>query len=315
MLRKFSPLIVAAWSTLFAATYSQAATIDVLWLGSSNEDYETAIQGLADTAGSVGPNTWNMTFWADDTGGETVPVPDFGAYDVFVVGSTYQVSGTISRGRNTIRGNYTAADNYYGIGVDAQRVVDNSDAIEAERGERTFLSGQDADWHYLNNQVGRGYDGPEGFMINAVNWAASGAGLGIVSMTDRIARGEGWWTAEGSFLADELGDNVFVASDDSVFIGDGQDSFPINTDLTDAGLSTWGTSSHAGFNEIDGYTRINFENDNSQGFGITIVTSGQEDGGIGGPPDSGPPPIPLPAAAWMLILALGSLVGLRRLQA
>ena len=88
-----------------------------------------------------------------------------------------------------------------------------------------------------------------------------------------------------------------------VAIGTAQDAFPINEGLTTGGLSNWITSSHAAFEEIDGYTRINFTQSNSDGFGVSIVTSEEDDGDTGGPP----PVVPLPATAWLLLAGVGGL--------
>ncbi len=72
-------------------------------------------------------------------------------------------------------------------------------------------------------------------MINAANWAASGAGLRIVSMTDRINNNDGWWTADGSFLASEIGTSAFAYGSNTVTRGDGQEDFPINEGPSSAG--------------------------------------------------------------------------------
>lgn len=295
-------LVFAGALSLLLPGAAAAAEFDVLWTG-GNANYNTGIGTLVGKAAAASSNTWDLTFW-----NEADPVPDFTAFDVLVVGSTFQVDGIVSSGLASGRDglSYNVPDGYFGLGVSARQVVDNSSAIAAARGERTFLSGQDADWHYLNNQVFRPFNGPEGFLINAVNWAASGAGLGIVSMTDRINAGAGWWTEPGSFLAGEIGTGVRLLNDNSVFIGDGQETFPINAGLTSAGLSNWGTSSHAAFDPIDGYAQINFTGPNSSGLGVTIVTEAFVDGG------TTVPPIPLPAGAWLLLGGLAALAGMRR---
>ncbi|MBM3340573.1 MAG: hypothetical protein FJY56_00445 [Betaproteobacteria bacterium] len=89
--------------------------------------------------------------------------------------------------------------------VDFSGILRNRAAIEAARGERTFLTGADADVHAINGDTGNapadpieGYkrrvtchpaitgsscwDGALGHLVNAVNWAGSGRGLGIVSL-------------------------------------------------------------------------------------------------------------------------------------
>jgi len=183
------------------------------------------------------------------------------------------------------------------------------------RGSRTFLTSQDADFHY------RGFpgpidDGPRGFLIDAVNRAASGAGLGIVSLPDGFSgTGSLWWTAEGSFLKAELeGFNQYF-QDDSVFLGVGQEGFPVNEGLTSAGLSNWSISSHAGFlASIPGYETIDFEDAGSGGRAITIVTEGFADAPTD-PTDPDNPEvrgeIPLPAPVAPLALGLAGLGVLR----
>ena len=284
------------------AAPAQAAVIDVLWTAGSAL-YNDNITELAAEAATFDPlgdgaNSWNLTLWDS----VATPTLDFAGYDVLVVGSTYGVDQSF------------AGDGFFGLGVSAAGVIANSDAIAAARGSRTFLSGQDADWHDLNNLPDRD-DGPKGFMIDAVNWAASGEGLGIVSMTDRYSAGAagnlGWWTAEGSFLAEELGDAPFAFNSDLVALGTGQEDFPINEGLSTAGLSNWSTSSHAAFGEVDGYTPINFSGLASSGYAVTIVTTGEEGGGTDGPPPVST--VPLPAAGWLMVAALGGLgIGRRR---
>ena len=292
---RFSSFAIAAVVAATTVSPLSAAPINVLWT-SGTDAYNANIRQLATQAATFDPDgdgalDWNLTLW---DGGAV----DFAAYDVLVVGSTYAVDRD------------HAGTGYFGLGVSARGVLDNGAAIAAARGDRTFLSGQDADWHNIFNLPNRD-NGPKGFMINAVNWAASGAGLGIVSMTDRFSGGTnpntGWWNHPDSFLAAELGGTPRAVNTNIVSIGPGQESFPINEGLTTGGLSNWNTSSHACFGEVSGYVQINFFGTDTSGCGVTIVTAGEEDGGTGGPS-----PIPLPAAGWMLIAAIGGLGAMRR---
>ena len=251
---------------------------------------------LAATAAAYDPdgdgsNDWNISFWDTTT---PTPLPDLSLFDVFVIGSE---------------------GDSFGTGIDESAVIAASPQIAAARGSRTFLTGQDADFHY------RGFpgpidDGPRGFLIDAVNRAASGAGLGIVSLPDGVSgTGSLWWTAEGSFLKAELeGFNQYF-QDDSVFLGVGQEGFPVNEGLTSAGLSNWSISSHAGFlASIPGYETIDFEDAGSGGRAITIVTEGFADAPTD-PTDPDNPEvrgeIPLPAPVAPLALGLAGLGVLR----
>ena len=286
----------------FSAAMAQATSIDVLWTA-GDTGYNADITTLATGADTYDPNgdgalSWNLTLW---DGGAV----DFAAYDVLVVGSACNVSTNGNCG----------GSGFFGTNVSVAGVLANKAGIEAARGNRTFLSGQDADWHYENSPGARD-DGPRGFLINAVNWAASGTGLGIVSMVDRYINNDGWWTLEDSFLADELGDSVFAYQNQDVDIGDGQDTFPINEGLTSAGLSNWNTSSHSCLNAVDGYTAINIAGAGAfAGCGVTIVTSAGVDGGTDGGDDDDTViegEVPLPAAAWFMLAGLAGLFGLRR---
>ncbi|MEL6913702.1 MAG: hypothetical protein AAFP13_04315 [Pseudomonadota bacterium] len=158
---------------------------------------------------------------------------DFSQNDALFVGSSCNTPST-----GTGSGNCSGTG-FFGSGVSVTNVLENKDEISNARGNRTFLSGQDADWHYAFDSFPGPLvdDGPKGFLINAVNWAASGTGLGIVSMTDRYRNESGWWDNENSFLKDELNGAGFEFESETVNIGPGQGSFPVNEGLSSAGLS------------------------------------------------------------------------------
>ncbi len=281
------------------STPACASEIDVLWV-SGSPVYNANVVDFAETARTYDPDgngalEWNLSFWDH----AAMPSPEFAGYDVLVVGSTYGIDESYAYGAGGTTG-------FFGNGVFATGLLAKADAIAAARGARTFLTGQDPDWHEYNNRPGQS-DGPIGFLIDAVNWAGSGEGLGIVSLTDRYHMGPyanvGWWTAPGSFLAAELGGNVAALQSDSVYIGTGQEAFPVNEGLTSAGLSGWATSAHAAFGEIEGYVPINTNHPNG-GLSLTIVTHGQQSGGTSGPV---PAPVPLPPSASLLVGAAAGL--------
>ena len=65
-------------------------------------------------------------------------------------------------------------------------------AISAARGDRTIISGTDADFHSIRGDTGlcvpfngcSYWDGARGYLVNIVNWAASGNRLGVVALLD-----------------------------------------------------------------------------------------------------------------------------------
>ena len=245
-------VVLGTGKTAQAASLSQE--IDVLWYGQQGI-YNAKMSEIAEKASSFDPAgdgslDWNLTIWNPNDA-----APNFSDYDVFVIGNGF----TQAR--------------YFGF--EASGILNNKDAISAARGNRTFLSGQDADLHYILN-VGPRPDGPLGFLVNAVNWAASGTGMGIVSLPD----GGKWWLDENSFLKDELEGYVSYISDNSVIISTATSDFPVNEGLTTAGLSNWHTSAHLGFNkDVPGYISINDAGSarNSDNV-ITIVTGSEADG-------------------------------------
>ena len=238
------------------------SVIDVLWYG-QNSIYNQRISSLGEAASYYDPwgdgtLDWNLTFW--NPGDST---PDFSQYDALVIGSSFP--------------------SLYGF--DSSRLLNSKEAIEKARGNRTFLSGQDADIHYILTHGFRP-DGPFGFLVNAVNWAGSGTGLGVVSLPDasisarhRVNR---WLLQENSFLKDELEGYRSFFNEESVLIPTATSDFPVNEGLTTIGLSNWRRSSHIGFRkDIPGYVSIN-DAGNYPGWAVTIVTASEADGSTGG---------------------------------
>ncbi len=235
-IKTFAAVVLATFA--FSAS---AAPIDVLWLGGSNT-YNTDIATLA--AGGVndastydpdldGSNTWTIDFW-------TAGLPDFDDYDVLVIGSTC-VPGCPGAG--------AGSTTFFDLGVTPDLVLANEAALDTARGDRTFVSGQDADWHFTLDPNAVDSADARAFLVNAVNWAASGTGLGVVVLADGYpASDTGWLDHADSFLAADIGNSRTMFNNESVVIpGPVEAAFPINEGLNDASLSDWGISSHTRF--------------------------------------------------------------------
>jgi len=283
---------------LMAAT-AYAAPIDVLWLTGSST-YNNGISRLAaggsDDAATFDPNgdgsnSWTIDFWSSGT-------PDFGAYDALVIGSTCRPACGGSNG-------------FFNLGVQPDLVLNNRDAIAAARGDRTFVSGQDADWHYLNDSSSIDRADARGFLVNAVNWAASGDGLGIVVLADGFSGSNNGWISDPlSFLLDEIGAARTNSNQESVIIPATSADFPVNEGLTSASLSGWGTSSHTRFEKAllpDGtWAPINDFGSDGNPFAVTIVTASEADGGTT-PVDDDDTPTPVPAPGGLALFGLAAL--------
>ena len=201
----------------FGAPLAQGSTLDILWYTGgvtrgTTDTYRPAFDALA--ASSPGGNTWDITFW--DSG----PKPA-GTFNTLVV--TSQTGG------------WTTDPNYAALTA--------SGLTEASFGNRVMVTGQDADWHYLNGPgnatTGQAFNGPKGFLSNAINWSGSGTGLGAVILDANA--GFDLFTGLGTQGGDS--NDVRIPKD---FTG-----LPINTGLTTAGLSDWNTSAHDNWTGTD----------------------------------------------------------------
>ena len=288
---------------IFTAGSAHATVIDVIWVsGSANYNANIAELGQGgaldaatyDPAGD-GSLSWNIDFWS-------AGAIDFSSYDVMVVGSSC-LGGT--------GGNCNDANGFFNLGVLPQNnVLQFGDEIDAARGDRTFVSGQDADWHFIHDSGDRA--DARGFLVNAVNWAASGTGMGVVALTDGHRTGGagalGWLANANSFLFDDLKDARNVADSESVIIPPSSATFPINEGLTTSALSNWSTSSHTNFTKteldpnewlsINDFGILDGEN------AVTIVTASQASGGTLGKID-----VPEPGSIALLSFGLFLLAG------
>jgi len=275
-------LAMAAGAAVFlAALPAHAGTVNVLWytgggstVTGSAASYDAGVDQLAaqeenpgfNISGSV--NTWNVTFWA----GGAMPA---GSFNVLVSMSP--------------QGGWTTYPDFTDLVTAAPTF-----------GNRIMLTGQDADWHYMNYPGPTNFDGPAGFLIDAINWAGSGKGLGYVDL------GNPGWSAGLTFP----GEGTDVGQDNTVDIPSAYATFPINLGLSSAGLSGWSTSAHVSFLGADPtlWTAINVGPDLEGGAGapITIVSAGSAGGGThGGAPDAA-------STLGLLGLALAGLAAARR---
>lgn len=288
-------LSIAVSSFAIFSTQASASIIDVLWASGTN-NYNQQITSLgaggSSDASTYDPDgdgslSWNIDFWSSGS-------IDFSLYDVLVIGSTCY--GGLNSSCNSSTG-------FFNLGVLPQNnVLTAKTEIEEARGTRTFVSGQDADWHFINGGSTVSANA-RAFLVNAVNWAASGSGLGIVALTDGYfsSPGNGWIADTNSFLANELGNARNIGNSESVIIPDSSEAFPVNEGLTTASLSNWGTSSHTYFakDQLDNSEWLSINDfgvlggDNA----VTIVTSSTADGDTDGGNDDDTPVVTVDAAS------------------
>jgi len=228
-----------------------ATPINVLWYSYAtlNSEYRSFYSSFAKTVANYPESSglsWNLTFFAP---GSAQPV--FSHYNVLVIESGEAF-------RTGPMGGPLAIPDYSGI-------LNDKSAIQAARGGRTLISGADADFHGIRGDSGTcptvhcgSYDGARGYVINSVNWAASGRGLGIVSFVDGEFPGSFWWNDPRSFLQHELSGHVRdfgTSHENSAVINLAESAYPLNHGLSSTGLSNWFNAFHAGFTGIiPGYT-------------------------------------------------------------
>lgn len=253
---------------LAISSAASALTLDVLWYtyAHPSSEYVSFYSALA-RSGSGGNGaypdssmfTWNLTFF-----GPSDAAPSFGNYDVLVVHSGEAFRTGAPEGS-------LATPNYAGI-------LDNKIAIEAARGLRTFISGSDADFHAVRGDSGNcpavhcgDFDGARGYVINAVNWAATGVGLGILSFYHGEFAGSFWWNDPRSFLRSELEGKWSRRVDNAPVIPASAAGYSVNQGLSSEGLSDWTNSFHGIFSNIPGYVST-VDSGVAPGFSASIAT-------------------------------------------
>ena len=298
MLQRFRAIVVFALLGL-ASPVALCQSINVLWYTYAHPSslYRQRIQMLADVVHTL-PQTfgrrWKLTFFGPDT-----PAPAFGDYNVLVIHSA----------ETFYSGQYDARLAQHPVlPADFGGILKNKAAIEAARGDRTFITGSDADVHTIHGDTGNSplssgerpwicspvitgpscWDGALGHLVNAVNWAASGRGLGIVSLVAAEYPGAFWWTDPKSFLRAELQGYVTVLGglrprENNPVIPAAAQRSALNYGLTTKGLSNWKSSFHAGISQsIPGYLTV-VESTHYPDMAVAIATAKFADIGPNGP--------------------------------
>jgi hypothetical protein len=261
--------------TLLACNVSaaDARQIEVLWYTYADpmSHYRAMIRSLASVVHTIpqsGGIRWRLTFFDP-----TTPRPVFERFDVLVIQS----------GEAFMTGDENEKTNMV---PDFRGILINRRHIERARGDRTFVTGSDADLHAIVGDTGNApvkgraritcdpvfvattcWDGAAGHMINAINWAAGGRGLGIVSFVAAEFPNSRWWLHPDSFLKEELSGLRSYSSlvvvfgpgrrDNAPVIPGFMSNHPLNGGLTSKGLSNWKNSFHAGFRRaIPGYVPV-----------------------------------------------------------
>ena len=276
-------LVMSSAAVCFSPAHAgrDGAPIAVLWYTYAHpaSEYRQMISQLSGISHQLPQNrgsAWHLTFW--DRHG---PVPNFEEFDVLVIQSGEAfLTGAPGRPPET--------PDYSGI-------LNNKAALEAARGDRTFVTSADADFHTIRGDTGNiadsagalpteegrcapairspeCWDGALGHTVNAINWAGSGNGLGIVSFLDGEHPGSFWWSHENSFLRRELDGRVnYAGSEQNPVIHPSQATHPLNSGLTAQGLSNWNKSFHAFFLPPEGYLPV-VDSSLMPGFSVAIAT-------------------------------------------
>lgn len=245
-----------------------AEVIDVLWYAYSPEGAESRYRERMRSIGAQVPRltngkvSWRITFFGP---GER---PNFRAYDVLVTESSFYYI-------------FDSSDfpDYSGL-------FNNETAIVAARGNRTVMSNASG----LENEATSTtvQDSQVGLLMNWINWAGSGTGLGIVALDDE----DGHWKREQrSFLrfdADPSTDFYFDAGGGDRTIPAYARNWPINRGISERTIGDVGESTSVfKLPEPEGYVAIahTLNVPPPEGpWAVTVITRSQAAG------DTTPPP-------------------------
>ncbi len=138
------------------------------------------------------------------------------------------------------------------------------------------------------------WDGPLGYLVNAIDWASAGSGLNVVSMYDGEFPGSFWWLDDDSFLRDELLGHLAtprVRRDNTPYLSPELAGLSVNNGLTSLGLGGYLWSFHGGFSlSTPGYEPTVLDDAVNPEWALSIFS----DTVI----------VPLPGAIWMFGPAL-----------
>lgn len=261
---------------LVTASNAWSGDVNVLWYTAGTTDggtfssYENGVLDLASNApiGSAG-NNWNVTFW------ESGAMPA-GNFNVLVVASPQFIDG----------GDYSSLN-----------------AAVPTFGDRVLITGLDGDWHYMNTPGSADFDGPKGFLTNAVAWAAGGNGLGAVFLAPQsnIA-----WNFQG------LGNEVSYDNLDNIALAAGTESYAIQAGLDSVGLSNWGTSGKEAWDSYDPtqWTAVQVNGENTS-LAVTLLSASTAPLNL--TPDASPNSKPEPASFLLAVTAIAAFCCVRRL--
>lgn len=258
-----------ALALCLSAPASASEVIDVLWYAYSPEGSPSQYRERMRSIGAQVPRltggevSWRITFFGP---GET---PNFRAYDVLVTESSFV---------------YINDDLDF---PDYSGLLDNEAGLVAARGNRVLLSSAtDLDFGTAGSPA-IAQDSLVGVLVNWVNWAGSGTGLGVVTLDDE----DGVWKfRDRSFLrfdADAATDFYYDYGGGDTIPAYARD-WPINRGISDATMRRIGGATSAFIlPEPPGYIAIAtapadppFNGPSAQ----TVVTASEAAGGTTPPP-------------------------------
>jgi len=261
--------------------------------GLLSQDYVSAITTLANN----NPG-WDVTFWS----GGAMPGPA-SSYNVLVVASPEGLWNS----------NSSPVPDYAGLNsAITQGTISFDPSVN-----NIVLTGQDADFHYLNQVLNTPSQqaGIQGFLQNAIDWAGSGNGMGLVALgqtgldgfnngSQSYAPNEPNFGFTGYSVVGDLSLTQTVAN--TISISDA--SSAVNAELTSDQLSNWTNSNHYEFDGLNTSLWDGITTDGSGNFATIVSTANGVSGGQSGLTD-----VPEPAAVTALAgVALLALVGLKR---